>query len=355
MKAAAVAAAATVFAWLLLRAESQRSIALLILLAVAAGIVAARTRFELAGHGALAFAAVAVLAVLLREDDFSLLLVTRILIVVVACLGLNVQFGYAGVVNFAGASFFGVGGYTAALLADRLPHLMVLLLGGAAAALVGCVLILPVLRTRGHYAALVTIAFALLFRTFLEVNDTLGGPQGLKLPELVIGPFHFNDPVFDASFYLRYVALGLLLVAFSLAIVQRLERSWIGVWLDAVRLDEVAAASFGLSIARWKIAAFTIGNFVIGVAGALSAFMIGFIAPNNYAFPESLIFVSILLLGGIGNPWGLALASAIVIVLPEKLQTIQEYRFLIFAGMVIVILLFRPAGLLPRRLRRLGT
>src|SRR5205807_10666913 len=145
--------------------ESQLSISLLILLAVVAGVVAARMRFRISGPSALAFATVAVLALLLREDDFSLLLITRILIVVVACLGLNVQFGYAGVVNFAGASFFGVGAYTAAVLAPRLPHLLVLLLGGAAAALAGMILILPVLRTRGHYAALVTIAFALLFRT----------------------------------------------------------------------------------------------------------------------------------------------------------------------------------------------
>src|SRR5207249_10075140 len=129
-------------------------------------------------------------------------------------------------VNCAGASFFGVGGYTAAVLARAtgLPHPLVLLAGGATAALAGTVLLLPVLRTRGHYAALVTIAFALLFRTFLEVNDTLGGPQGLKLPELVVGPFHFNDPVFEWSFYLRYVALGLVLVALALAVLQRLER-----------------------------------------------------------------------------------------------------------------------------------
>src|SRR3954447_19657070 len=221
----------------------------------------------------LAIVFVAGLSVALREDDFALFLVARILIVVVACLGLNVQFGYAGVMNFAGASFFGVGGYTAAVLSrgTAMPHLLVLLCGGAAAALVGTVLLLPVLRTRGHYAALVTIAFALLFRTFLEVNDTLGGPQGLKLRELVIGPFHFNDPIaigpFEGSFYLRYVALALLLVALSFVLVQRLERSSVGVALDAIRLDELAAASFGLDVARWKITAFTLGDFVTGGAG----------------------------------------------------------------------------------------
>jgi ABC-type branched-subunit amino acid transport system permease subunit len=330
-------------------------------------VVAARTHFLprlLAASGertiqAFACAAVVVLALLLRDDDFSLLLIVRVLIVIVACLGLNMQFGYAGVVNFAGASFFGVGGYVAAVLSSTtaIPHLLVLLCGGAAAALAGTVLVVPVLRTRGHYAALVTIAFALLFRTFLEVNDSLGGPQGLKLRELAVGPMRFNDPVelgsFAGSFYLRYVGLALLLVVLFFGLVQRLERSFIGITLDAVRLDEIAAATFGLDVARWKIVAFTLGNFIIGVAGALSAFLIGFIAPNNYAFAESLLFVSILLLGGIGNPWGLSLAAAIVILLPEKLQVIQEYRFLLFAAMVVLILLFRPNGLVPRPLRRL--
>ena len=366
---AALIAFATAFLFFLLRAESQLAIAALLALAVIASVVATRTRLlePLARAAAarerttqgLVFAAACVLALLLREDDFSLLLITRILIVIVACLGLNIQFGYSGVVNFAGASFFGVGGYTAAVLSrgTHLPHLIVLFAGGAAAALAGSVLLLPVLRTRGHYAALVTIAFALLFRTFLEVNDTLGGPQGLKLSEFVLGPFHFNDPValgsFEGSFYLRYLAVALVLAAIFFILVQRLERSWIGITLDAIRLDETAAQTFGLDIARWKIVAFISGNFIIGVAGAFSAFLIGFIAPNNYAFSESLIYVSILLLGGIGNIRGLILAAAIVILLPEKLQVIQEYRFLLFAATVVLILLFRPAGLIPRPLRRL--
>ena len=81
--------------------------------------------------------------------------------------------------------------------------------------------------------------------------------------------------------------------------------------------------------------------------------MVGFIAPNNYSFGESLVLVSILLLGGVGNAWGVALAAAIVVILPEKLQVLQEYRFLLYAGMVVLILIFRPVGLLPRRLRRL--
>src|SRR5438045_4719280 len=173
---------------------------------------------------ALAIVFVAGLSLALREDDFALFLVARVLIVVIACLGLNVQFGYAGVVNFAGASFFGVGGYTAAVLASAtgLPHALVLLAGGVTAALAGTVLLLPILRTRGHYAALITIAFALLFRTFLEVTDALGGPQGLKLGEMRIGPVRFNDPVelgpFEGSFYLKFIVVALVVLALAFAV-----------------------------------------------------------------------------------------------------------------------------------------
>src|SRR5205823_9513891 len=176
-----------------------------------------------------ALVAVAALCVALREDDFELLLVARVLIVAIACLGLHIQLGYAGVLNFAGASFFGVGGYTAAVLSRStpLPHLVVLFTGGAMAALIGSLIVVPVLRTRGHYAALVSIAFALLFRTFLEVNDALGGPQGLKLGEMRIGPVRFNEPVevgaFEGSFYLKYVAIALVLLGLAFAVVQRLE------------------------------------------------------------------------------------------------------------------------------------
>ncbi|MBW8055496.1 MAG: branched-chain amino acid ABC transporter permease, partial [Nitrospira sp.] len=207
-----------------------------------------------------------------------------------------------------------------------------------------------------HYSAVVTIAFALLFKIFLEVNDTLGGPQGLRVQGMNLLGWEFNNNIeigenLEISFYVNYILIGLLLLAVTFAFVKRLERSWVGLNLDAVRLDETAAACFGLNISRWKITAFTIGNFLAGMAGALYAMMIGFIAPTNFTFGDSLILVSIVLLGGIGNPWGLVVATTILIILPEKLQAIQEYRFLLFAAMVILILLFRPEGLLPRPLR----
>jgi ABC-type branched-subunit amino acid transport system permease subunit len=278
-----------------------------------------------------------------------------VMLYVVAGLGLTLQFGQAGVVNFAGAAFFGIGAYAAAVLATRtpLPHVIVLLAGGASAAAIGSFLLLPLLRTRGHYAALITIAFGILFRTFLEVNDALGGPQGLKVPGFELLGHAFNEPIAideetEWSFYVPYAGLCLVLLAGSYVLVRRIERSWIGLAFDAVRIDETAAAAFGVNVAGWKIAAFSVGNFLIGLAGAAYAMMTGFVAPTSFTFGDSLILVSIVILGGLGNPLGLLPAALIVVVLPEKLQVIQEYRFLLFAALVIVILLVRPGGLMPR-------
>ena len=308
--------------------------------------------------GLFGIAALLAVAAVFHEDHFVLLLVITVLLYSVATLGLNIQFGYAGVLNFAGASFFGIGAYTSAVLNSytSVPHLLVLLIGGLLAALIGSLLLLPVLRTRGHYAAVVTIAFALLFKTFLEVNDVLGGPQGMQVKSMKILGWSFNDNIeiggISLSFYINYFVVSLLLLIAAFVVVRRLERSWVGLNLDALRLDETAANCFGLDIVRWKITAFLIGNFLIGIAGALFGMVGSFVAPNNYTFADSLILVSILLLGGIGNPWGLIVATFIVVVVPEKLQAIQEYRFLLYALMVIAVLLFRPEGLLPRPVRR---
>ncbi len=359
---------ATAYLIALLAAEKQSLI--IALLAVAVASVLAAAWFGLLDPvsasftdrenilGGLTIVAAIVVGIYFHEDHFVLLLVDTVLLYTVATLGLNIQFGYAGVLNFAGASFFGIGAYTSAVLNTytALPHLLVLLIGGLLAALIGSLLLLPVLRTRGHYAAVVTIAFALLLKTFLEVNDILGGPQGMQVPGMKIFGWSFNNNIelgpITLSFYLSYFVVALILLIAAFVLVRRLERSWIGLNLDALRLDETAAGCFGLNVARWKVTAFLIGNFLIGIAGALFGMVGGFVAPNNYTFADSLILVSILLLGGIGNPWGLVVATIVVVVVPEKLQTLQEYRFLLYALMVIAVLLFRPEGLLPRPVRR---
>ena len=360
--------AVAVFATVLLRIHDQWGLLILVAVAAIALLVALRT--GAASHAERAFATheplmngvvivafVSVIAVLARED-FSLLILATVLLYCIACMGLSVQLGYCGVMNFAGAAFFGAGAYTAAVLGAHtgLPHLLIVLAGGIVAGLLGSVLLLPVLRTRGHYAALITVAFGILFRSFLEVNDTLGGPQGLTVPGMSIFGWSLNKGLViggtTLSFYFNYalVTLGLAIVVFG--VTRRLERSWVGMHFDAVRIDEVAASTFGLSVQGLKIVAFVIGNVFAGMAGALFAMMTGFISPTDFDFSTSLVMIAIIMLGGIGNLWSILPAAAFVLILPEKLQVIQEYRFLLYAAAVILVLLFRPEGLFPRRLRR---
>lgn len=305
----------------------------------------------------LMFVMGAVLIALFHANDYVLFLVGTVMAYSIAVLGINVQLGYCGVINFAGASFFGIGGYTAALLMQNygVTPLVALVAGGVMAALVGCILLLPVLRTSGNYAALVTMAFALLFTVFAQVCPIFGGPQGIAVAPLGLGSYDFTADLelfgSPSSFYVRYDIFALVFLAIVFGFVSRLEGSWMGLAMDAVRGDEVASSCFGISIARWKITAFTAGNFLSGLAGAFYAMMIAYISPANFAFSDSLLFLSILLLGGMGNNWGVLVATAFVVALPEKFQFIQEYRYLLYSLIVVLMLVFRPTGLLTRRMR----
>lgn len=345
--------------WALLALGVVAAIALLVAVrtGAAARVERAFTTHEGLMNGVVVAAFVAAMAVLGRED-FSLLILATVLLYCTACMGLTVQLGYCGVLNFAGAAFFGAGAYTAAVLGAHtaLPHLLVVLAGGGVAGVLGSVLLLPVLRTRGHYAALITVAFGIMFRSFLEVNSTLGGPQGLTVPGMSIFGWSLNQGIaiggVTLSFYFNYALVALVLAMIVYTVTRRLERSWVGMHFDAVRIDELAASTFGLNVQGLKIGAFVIGNVFVGMAGAVFAMMTGFISPTDFDFSTSLVLIAIIMLGGIGNLWGILPAAAFVLILPEKLQAIQEYRFLLYASAVILVLLYRPEGLFPRRVRR---
>ena len=286
----------TGYLWLFLHAESETSVGVLLVLALVAGLAASRLGLTRAVEDAgatrpglarlLSLLGALVLIALFYESHFILLMICTVLLYVTACLGLTLQYGFAGVANFSGAAFFGIGAYATAVLATHtsLPHVLILLISGVVAALVGSLLITPVLRTRGHYAALVTIAFGILFRTFIEVNDLLGGPQGLAVPGMNLFGIEFNDGFTfmgaDVSFYVSYALLSLGLCAGVFVIIKALERSWVGLSMDVVRTDETAAATFGLHIARWKVIAFMMGNFFAGVAGSVYG-MLGAIKAVN--------------------------------------------------------------------------
>jgi ABC-type branched-subunit amino acid transport system permease subunit len=311
-------------------------------------------------RGLIVVAGLGVLLVL-RSDDFGLLILATVLLYSIVCIGLTIQLGYTGLINFAAAAFMGVGGYTAAILGEKggIADPIVLFAGGLAAVIIGSLLILPILRTRGHYAALTTLAFGVMFNVFLDANELLGGPQGLKVPGINLLGWDFSKDLdilgVRFSFFANYVLLIAALAGVAIVFAGLLNKSWIGVWLDVVRLDETTGSVFGLRVGRLKILSFTIGNFMAGFAGAVYAKMTSFIAPSNFTFEDSLLMVSIVILGGIGNRWGVLPAALLVVLLPEKLQFIQEYRLLLYASLVIAILVLRPEGLIARPLRVLRT
>ncbi len=296
------------------------------------------------------------ITVYFHNTPFVLLMMCTVLLYATVCLGLTIQLGFIGIVNFAAAAFFGIGGYSSVILSHYpIPSLIIILLSGLISMLFSSLLIFPVLKTRGHYAALITIATGILFKNFLEVNDSLGGSQGLQTPSIHLLGFDFNNALslgeIDVSFYVPYILLCLSVFITTYLITQRIEKSWFGLTLDIVRTDETAASTFGIAITKWKVTAFLFGNFIIGIAGSVYASVTGFIAPNNFTFSDSLIMISIIILGGIGNMRSIIPAALIMIIVPEKLQFIQEYRFLLYALLIIGVLLFRPNGLFPRPIR----
>lgn len=275
-----------------------------------------------------------------------------------ACLGLNLQLGSSGMVNLASAAFYAVGAYTAGLLALGWgwPTWLTLPAGALVAGLFSVLLFIPVLKTKGHYLALVTIAFQFMVVILLDNMEWTGGPQGLKnIPLFSIAGYSFNSAI-DLGFvqlpgYANFFYLMVLVVAAVGVASHRIYNSWVGVTLATIRDDEIAAQTFGVQVNRWKLVIFSLGNCFIGLAGAFYSHLVGFISPPNFAFDKSLVMVSVVILGGMDNVFGIVLGSLLLIILPEKLRVVQEYRFLIYGLVLIVMLIFRPRGLVPFKAR----
>ncbi len=314
-----------------------------------------------------------------RILDFTLLYV-------MLALGLNIVVGYAGLLDLGYIAFYAVGAYLYALLASpqfglHLPFWALLPMGAGLAGIFGILLGAPTLRLRGDYLAIVTLGFGEIIRIFLNnlnapVNIT-NGPQGVNLIDPVsIGGFSFSQPhsLLGVSFpgvysyYYLFLALTLLIVFVSL----RLQNSRIGRAWVAIREDEVAAEAMGINTRNIKLLAFAMGASFAGISGGLFAGFQGFISPESFNLFESIIILCMIVLGGMGNIPGVILGAILLTVFPEALRYIgdlQEYlfgrvfvepsdlRMLIFGLALILIMIFRPAGLLPsvRRRREFGS
>ncbi|BES72990.1 high-affinity branched-chain amino acid ABC transporter permease LivM [Marinobacter nanhaiticus D15-8W] len=294
-------------------------------------------------------------------------LATLVLIYIILALGLNVVVGFAGLLDLGYVAFYAVGAYTFALLSQYfgVSFWFALPIGAVLAALFGFVLGFPVLRLRGDYLAIVTLGFGEIIRILLNNLTWLtGGPNGIGgIPEPTLFGMEFGRRVkeegntsFHEVFGLAYDStdkviflylITLLLALFTLVVIRRLVRMPVGRSWEALREDEIAARSLGLSRTGVKLSAFTIGAFFAGFAGTVFASKQGFISPESFVFLESAIILAIVVLGGMGSQLGVILAAIAVTILPELAREFSEYRMLIFGAAMVLMMIWRPQGLLP--------
>jgi len=294
---------------------------------------------------------------------------TLVLIYIMLALGLNVVVGLAGLLDLGYVAFYAVGAYTFALLSDYLgvSFWLALPVGALLAALFGLVLGFPVLRLRGDYLAIVTLGFGEIIRILLNNWTSLtGGPNGIGgIPEPTLFGMEFGRRIkeegnvsFHETFGIAYAGehkviflylIALVLAVITALIIRRLMRMPVGRAWEALREDEIAARSLGLSRTAVKLSAFTIGAFFAGFAGTVFASKQGFISPESFVFLESAIVLAIVVLGGMGSQIGVILAAVAVTILPELAREFSEYRMLIFGAAMVLMMVWRPQGLMPMR------
>ena len=293
-------------------------------------------------------------------------IMTLALIYVMLGLGLNIVVGFAGLLVLGYAAFYAVGAYTYALLAQHygLSFWLSLPIAGALAALTGFLLGLPVLRLRGDYLAIVTLGFGEITRLLLNnLNFLTGGPDGIgNIPRPTLFGLEFSRRASEgsATFYeffgidysgehavIFLYLLGLALVVLILFIINRLQRMPLGRAWEALREDEIACRSLGLNPTVIKLSALTLSAVFAGLAGAFFAARQGYINPESFTFIESAMVLAIVVLGGMGSQFGVMLAAIAITALPELAREFNEYRMLIFGLVMVLMMIWRPQGLVP--------
>lgn len=292
---------------------------------------------------------------------------TLALIYVILGLGLNIVVGFAGLLDLGYVGFYAVGGYTYALLNQYFGFTFweCLPLAALAAATFGFVLGFPVLRLRGDYLAIVTLGFGEIIRLLLNnLTSITGGPDGISsIPKPTVfgyemarhasveGVKTFNELIgipYDGEHMVIFLyLLALVLVAFTLFVTSRLLRMPMGRAWEALREDEIACRSLGLNPTRIKLSAFTLGASFAGLAGAFFAARQGLVTPESFTFIESALILAVVVLGGMGSQLGVVLAAILLTVLPEVARGFAEYRMLIFGLVMVLMMIWRPQGLLP--------
>ncbi len=264
-------------------------------------------------------------------------------------LGLLVHVGLAGMFDLGFAAFYAIGAYTCAFLASphfnlHLPFLVVILIAGAFAATVGVLICIPVLKLRGDYLGIVTLGFGEIIRMLLmNLSDITNGSQGImQIDKPLILGVNFSDSTY--FYYFIFALVAILLFLLNRVIHSRTGRAWL-----AMREDEDVAQMSGIDTSKYKLLAFAIGAFIGGLGGAIFASWQGSIFPDNFNMSVSINILCVIILGGLGNHFGVILGAIALIALPDILRGFSDYRMIIFGLLLIIMMILRPQGFLPRK------
>lgn len=285
-------------------------------------------------------------------DIYQTNIMVLALIFVVLGLGLNVTVGLAGLLDLGYVAFFAVGAYTYGVLNSffGLGFWTCLPIGGLMGALFGIALGFPILRLRGDYLAIVTLGFGsiakIVIENWEEVFNGAKGIAGIPRP----GFFGVEMNITSATTYTYY--LMIMMVIFAIFITNRLKDSRIGRAWMALREDEIACVAMGVDMAKTKLGAYAFGAFWAGLVGVIFAARNTYINPNSFTFMESALVLSIVVMGGMGSIVGVIIAALVLILTPEYLRAFSEYRMLIFGAVMVLMMIFRPEGLIANVRRK---
>ncbi len=285
-------------------------------------------------------------------DIYQANIMVLALIFVVLGLGLNVTVGLAGLLDLGYVAFFAVGAYTYGVLNSffGFGFWISLPLGGLMGALFGIVLGFPILRLRGDYLAIVTLGFGSIAKIVIENwEEVFNGAKGIaNIPRP--GFFGAEMSIHTATTYTYYIMI--LMVLFAIFITNRLKDSRVGRAWMALREDEIACVAMGVDMARTKLSAYAFGAFWAGLAGVIFASRNTYINPNSFTFMESALVLSIVVMGGMGSIIGVIIAALVLILMPEYLRAFSEYRMLMFGAVMVLMMIFRPEGLIANVRRK---
>lgn len=363
---------AAVFLVAFLQAEGTLSV--LLLLALLGGVflvLQVRPQLEdriLASFAAARLPALAVgglivffLPFALADNSYAIHLLVIAQLYAVLALALNFQLGSANIPNFATGASYGIGAYCAALLAIHfgMSFWMTLPFAAFVATVFGFLLGFPSMRTRDSYLALVTIAFGIVVYQLLNNLEITGGANGLvgiPAPTLfghsLIRPFELFGVRLPGQANFYYLAA--VLVVLSILSARRLHNSRVGLAWNALRSDDLAAQCQGINVVWYKMLAFGVDAFLAAFAGAIYAFYISYISPDNFTFLVSVTIMTMVIIGGMDNTLGVIIGAFLLTLLPEKLRVLDDYRLLFVGIVVILFLMLRPQGLFPQRARHYG-